>query len=169
MKKIYNNFAEAFEKEQNISPSNLRFVLKLSYETNWNRPSLFNKIIRDYEKNFEKLYKSDHLLLIDVFSKNNIQHQEVIQAAAKKISKRNLSNEEEIDLFNNLVNLGFVDQNWKELILNSMINDNQFISNVISNSASINTKLHTLVSLYYIGLLDGNNPDSVLYFTKYFR
>jgi len=148
-KRLHSEFAYLYEKENNISTLLFKNIIKHYTNSYHKSTSFFNKIISDYENHFDKLYFSDHIVIVETFSKVHLNHEELVKSAVKKIvGKRSLSNKEELSLFNSLVNLGYTNQEWKDLILTRIVSQNNFGSFISSNNTAIELKMETLLNLY---------------------
>jgi len=150
IRKLYSEFSLDYVKENNVNPMLFKSILKQANNSNLRNLNFFNKLIVDYSNNFEKLYNLDHLLIIKAFSSVNLNHKELILSATTQLlKKKNIEISDLTTLFNCLVNLGYTNQEWKDLVLNKIVNNPGFVSHITSNHhSSVETKVHSLLAFY---------------------
>ena len=108
----------------------------------------------DYERNFN--YIRNHFNFIINFSEVHFTHEEIIKSAFDKTYTFDF--EEEIELFNALVKLGFHDQSWKDLFFNKAVAS--FDANRLSK-LSFENKLNLIMSLYYLKDFPEKNQEYI--------
>jgi hypothetical protein len=153
---ILSNVAAVYIKEQNVDKVQMLKLLDLFSKFKWRSTHFYNKVISDYEEVFEKCNSSDHAMLVSSFARINLKKEDVIKAAVKNIKLNFFDSRRKVILFNDLVLLGFHDQEWKDLILDKIIAEiDIFLRN------PINLSLKTLTSLWILQDWPKNKDDIV--------
>ena len=153
---ILMNATQVYIKEQNSDKNYLLELLDLFTKLKWRSTNFYNKIISDYEELFDKFNSNDHAQLINYFSRIHLKKDDVIKAAIKAINFKYLNEKKKSILFNDLVHLGFYDNEWKELILTKLYNDIDF-----KRPSPKNVELRTLYSLWILKDWPANNSEIV--------
>ena len=151
IKQQYYICAALYEKEKETSPYLFRNFLE--FFTKVKKTSFYNKIIADYEVNFKLLNYTDHLNIIKSFASVSLNHESLIKSAVNQIKNKVLSREQEIELLNNLVFLGYTNQEWKDLIITRLITNKKNSTDTMFSTHTnftFSTRIDTLLSLYTI-------------------
>jgi hypothetical protein len=120
-RRLMIEISSLYEKEANIDKVTLIKILEKFTYMGWNSPNFYNKVIIDYEKNFDFLSSMDQMLIVSYFARVEFNKEDVVSAAIKNTNIKFLGDANRFDLFNNLVTLGFTNQEWKETCLEKII------------------------------------------------
>jgi hypothetical protein len=121
IRRLMIEFSSLYEKDTSIDKFLLLRIVDKFTIMNWNMPNFFNKVILDYEKNFDSFTNIDHQTIVSYFARVEFNKEDVISAAVKNINLRFINDNLRFDLFNNLVSLGFTNQEWKETCLEKIL------------------------------------------------
>jgi hypothetical protein len=125
-RRFYVEFANLYEKEENIEKYLLMRIVDKFSNYGWNYSGFFNKIISDYERLFDSFTSTEHANLIGCFARVELDKEDVIRAGVKNINTKQLNESAKFDLFNDLVKMGFTGQEWRELILEKLVQETDF-------------------------------------------
>jgi hypothetical protein len=125
-RRFYIEFANIYEKEEAVDKFLLMKIVEKFSNYGWNYSGFYNKVISDYERLFDNFTSSEHANLINCFAKVELDKEDVIRAGVKSINTKQLNDSAKFNLFNDLVKMGFTGQEWRELILEKLVQEIDF-------------------------------------------
>jgi hypothetical protein len=156
-KRFYLEFATIYEKEESIDKYFLLRIVDKFTNYGWSNPGFYNKVMSDYEKLFDNFSSIEHAQLINFFARVDLNKEDVIHAAVKSINTKQLNDSGKFDLFNDLVKLGFYNQEWRELILEKLLNETDFSFGL--HKANLTERINFLNNLWKLGNWPANSND----------
>jgi hypothetical protein len=161
IRKFLGEFAAIYEKEQITDKFFLLKIVNKFTNYGWTYSTFYNKVISDYEQVFDSFNSNDHVELINYFSKVDLNKEDVIRASLKNINIKILNESSRFELFNDLVKMGFISQEWKELILEKLLNSTDMTFAI--QKANFRDRVYFLFNLWKLGNWPVNNSELVLF------
>lgn len=156
-RRFYLEFASIYEKEESVDKFFFLRVVDKFTNYGWTNPGFYNKVMSDYEKLFDSFSSNEHAQLINFFARVDLNKEDVILAAVKNINIKLLNESSKFNLFNDLVKLGFYNQEWRELILEKLLNETDYAFAL--QKANLSEKINFLNNLWKLGSWPTNSKD----------
>jgi len=118
---IHMKYANLYEKEENTYKLLALRTLDRFTAIRWPFISLYNKFIVDYGNLFEKFSSTEHVNVINYFSRMNIVREDIVNTACNAIIIQQLTEADKLVLFKGLVRLGFYRAEGKNPIVESLL------------------------------------------------
>jgi hypothetical protein len=156
---ILNNLSAIYIKEVHVDKAHMLKFLDLFTKFKWRSTQFYNKVISDYEEVFDRCNSNDHAAMVNSFARINLKKDDVIKAAVKNIRLNLFDPKKKATLFNDLVLLGYHDQEWKDIILSKLVSEMD-----IFGRNPINLSFKTLASLWVLNDWPANRDEVVKHY-----